>query len=137
MLKHCLERHAKPFELGFGEPARLPPRPDSGAIEAFIGIDVSHPGKQRLIEQRRLDGQAPPAKQLRKLPLSIVSGSAWASESRLRPRSRNSSRPNRRGPQNGFTAACEGQARVGVVARPELLGVVTSRRPVMPRCTIH
>ena len=52
-LAECL---AETLQLGPGKPAGGAARTDAGVEEAFVGVDVAHPGQQRLVEQRGLDG---------------------------------------------------------------------------------
>jgi len=63
MLQHVEKRRAQSFQICAGEAAGGPARPDAGAKQAFVGVDVAYAGQQPLVQQRRFDGQAPAAKQ--------------------------------------------------------------------------
>lgn len=116
VLQHIAQSGSQPGQIGARQAAGSPARTDPGAIEAFVGIDISHSGKQFLVEQGSLDGQAPAAEQGRES--FLVNGErlgAWASEpgmpaeiAELEP-----SEPARIYKAQ-FAAAGEGQARVGV-----------------------
>ena len=76
------QRPAQAFELAAGEAAGLAARPDAGAEEALVGIDVAHPGKQLLIEEGGFDGEAAAAKPLREIGCGDAQGfSAGRAES--------------------------------------------------------
>ena len=64
MLQHLEKRQAQTLEIGPGQTPRRFSRPDARAEQAFVGIDISHSRQQRLVQQRRLDGQRAAAKQL-------------------------------------------------------------------------
>src|SRR5215472_19213973 len=70
------------LQLGPRQPARSATRPNPCTKQAFIRVDVSHSGHQRLVQERGLDCQLPSSKQCRKL---IRSDREW-----LRARSRES-----------------------------------------------
>src|SRR5260370_23468109 len=53
--EHFAQRPMELFELGAGQRIGAAARAYSGAKKAFIGVDVCHPVKQRLIEQQGLD----------------------------------------------------------------------------------
>ena len=57
MAENLLESDMEAVEFGAGEPAGLAAGTDTGAEEAFIGIDIAHAGEQRLVEQCGLDGE--------------------------------------------------------------------------------
>ncbi len=63
-----------------------PARPDAGLKQALVGIDVAHAGQQGLVQQRRLDGQVPVAKERGKRVAPIVSGSAPGASNATRRR---------------------------------------------------
>jgi hypothetical protein len=63
MAQHCTQCKAEPIVLGDGDAMSAPARPDAGAKKALIGVNIAHPGKQRLVKERGLDGQAAAAEE--------------------------------------------------------------------------
>jgi hypothetical protein len=61
------QRNPQPVELGAGEAVGTASRTNASMKEAFIGVDIAYPGQQRLVEQSRLDVQAPTAKECSEL----------------------------------------------------------------------
>ncbi len=51
------------FQLSAGDARSLAARPDAGASESLVGVDVADAVKERLIQQRRLDRGATAAKE--------------------------------------------------------------------------
>jgi hypothetical protein len=81
MLKDLAERGAEAFELGPGKAAGHAAGANAGAKQALVGIDVSHPCQQRLIQKRSLDGEAAAAKKSCEcLRGNVERFSAWAEE---------------------------------------------------------
>ena len=96
------------------------------------------PASKCLVEQRRLDRQAPRVEERSKFRAPMVSGSApGPSNAAALRRSRNSRRPNRRGSTKRSSRPLARLSRACVCVATGESGVVTSSRPVMPRCTIH
>lgn len=50
-----LQGQPQPFKLSLSQPAGCTLWADSGMKQAFVGVDVAHPGQQRLVQQSRLD----------------------------------------------------------------------------------
>ena len=50
-----LQGQPKLFKLSLSQPAGCTPWADSGMKQAFVGVDVTRPGQQRLVQQSRLD----------------------------------------------------------------------------------
>ena len=63
LLQNLAERKPEPFKFGFAKATGVAARPDTGMKEAFVGVDVTHTGKQALIEQGSLDRQASATKE--------------------------------------------------------------------------
>ena len=59
LLQNLAEREPEAFKFNSAKAACVAARPDAGVKEAFVGINVTHTGKQALIEQGGLDRQAP------------------------------------------------------------------------------
>ncbi len=139
MLQNSSQSLPQFFQLHARQSSRFAPRTDSGSEQAFIRVDVAHARQQRLIQKSCLDRQLPPAKQLSKLlgrnRKRLRSGTREAIA--FCPRSRNSSLPNRRGSTKRNSRPLASVSRACVCFATGASGVVTSRRPVMPRCTIH
>jgi hypothetical protein len=58
MAEHLTQREPKPAVFGDRNAMCAPARPDARAKKALVGINVAHPGEQRLVEERGLDGHA-------------------------------------------------------------------------------
>ena len=110
------------------------PRPE----QAFVGINVSYPGQQLLIQQRGLDSRAgapeqtgelrrPDGERLRARPGKSL-GAHEVPE--FQP-------PNRRGSTKRSSRPLASPRRACVWRAAGASGAVTSKRPVIPRCTIH
>ena len=114
------------------------PGPDAGAEEAFVGIDVAHAGEQGLVEQGGLDGKLPAAKE----GGEVIAADGERLGARARERRIAAQVSGTRGGRSGGDRRSgvrdhwPGKARMGVGATG-CRGVVTRRRPVMPRWTIH
>src|SRR5215468_3917634 len=63
LFQHLAQRLAKRRQLRARERASAPARANTGATQAFIGVDVSYAVQQSLIEQQSLDGRGAPVKQ--------------------------------------------------------------------------
>jgi hypothetical protein len=63
MLEHFFQSVSKSLKFNPRQASSPPSRANSRAKEAFVGIDVSHTRKQRLIQQCSLDCQLPSAEQ--------------------------------------------------------------------------
>src|ERR1039457_5175352 len=63
VLQNLAQGEPQPLKLHPGHPPRPPARPDAGAKQALVGVDVAHSGKQRLVQQGSLDGQVPAAEE--------------------------------------------------------------------------
>ena len=74
MLQDFLQGRAKAVKFSALDAAGHAFGTDSGAEEAFVGVDIAHAVEQRLIEQRRFDGQLAAAKELSE---SLGSDGGW------------------------------------------------------------
>lgn len=67
--QHSPNCSVEPVQLGVAQPTRYPRRPDTCPKEALVSIDIPDPVQQSLVQERRLDGELPPAEQSRKVTL--------------------------------------------------------------------
>src|ERR1035438_2716282 len=74
VLQHLNQSQPQLFQFRLGQLSAPAPRPDAGAKQALVGVDVSHPGEQLLVKQRRLDEQLAPAEKPGKLRLRYYQG---------------------------------------------------------------
>jgi hypothetical protein len=63
VLQNVTQRLAQFLELGTGQATGALSRTNSSVEQALIGVDISHPGKKGLVEQRSFDCQLPGVKE--------------------------------------------------------------------------
>ena len=61
MFQDVFERKSQALQFSVGETSGTAARPDAGAKEALIGVDVAYTREQLLIEERSFDGELPAA----------------------------------------------------------------------------
>jgi len=66
VLQDFAEGQPQTFEFGSGQPSTQAARTNSRTKETFVGVNVSHPGEQLLIEQRGFNRQLAPMEKLSK-----------------------------------------------------------------------
>jgi hypothetical protein len=117
VFEHGAQSKTQPLQFGFGQPASAAAGPDSGTEEAFVRVDVADTCKQRLVEQRRFDGELAASKQGGKVigvngerfftcPLKTVYASELA---------KLETAESARIDEANFATALQRQARMGVV----------------------
>ena len=133
------KRPAQTVEFGAGQPPGRLPRTDPGPEQAFVGIDVSHPGQKFLVQQGGLDGQAPAAEQTGKLRRSDGERLRARPGKSLSARQVAEFQPAEPAGVDKAQFASAGQRQAGVgMARHRGIGRRSPANvPVIPRCTIH
>ena len=141
--KHLLHGAMEAVQFLRGEPGGHAARPDLGAEEALVGIDVADAVQQILVEQRRLDGGAAAVEELAEVGFRDAQGFLPGPVKPAGPRLFGVLRDMQAHAAEA-AGVHEAQLAPGAqhrdamgVGRAGHSGSATTRRPVMPRCTIH